>query len=410
MGCMTFHRRRLAGVTAGSAALAAAVQGAAWIASRKAGRVNVVDVAWGPGLAGIAVLSAFRGDGDRLRRGLLASAVTAWGARLAMHVHRSAAGRGEDPRYEQMLQGTSRLQQIAKVFGTQGAAQWLISLPIQVASVSTPKPGALGRAAVLAGTALMVGGGLTEAIADRQKATWKREPDHGPVMDRGLWAWSRHPNYFGDACLWWGVYLVAAAAPAGRWTVLSPAVMTWFLTQATGARRSEQMRKGDPDYAAYQQRVSFFIPRPPNAADCCDRMISGCRAREVGSRRWVMWSATHLCRRGIGLPCDQPVEPFQGGDHVAPVAAGKARKAQQRPVPHRRGVPLLDHAGASAVRVEQVTPDVAIEMPPGDPVWLVEFDDGVGDPVAGAEFHVHAELGAQRQPRRVAPLGGLYAA
>lgn len=260
---MTFRSRRFARVTAGSAALAAAAQAAAWIASRRAGRVNVVDVAWGPGLAGIAGLAAVSGDGDRARRALLAAAVTAWGARLAVHVHRSSAGRGEDPRYQQMLHGRSAAQRFVTVFLTQGAAQWLISLPIQVSSVSTRRPGTAGRAAVIAGTALMIAGGLTEAIADRQKAAWKREPGHGPVMDRGLWAWSRHPNYFGDACLWWGVYLVAAAAPPGRWTLLSPAVMTWFLTRATGARTAERLRDGDADYAAYRQRVSSFIPRPP---------------------------------------------------------------------------------------------------------------------------------------------------
>jgi steroid 5-alpha reductase family enzyme len=180
-----------------------------------------------------------------------------------MHVYRSSAGRGEDPRYAEMLQGAGPLAVFGKVFLAQGLLQWLVSLPIQVASVSGPPRGRAGRAAVTAGTALMVGGGLTEAIADEQKAAWKATPNHGPVMDQGLWAYSRHPNYFGDACLWWGVYLVAAAARPGPWTVISPAVMSWFLVAVTGARRAERMRRGDPDYADYQNRVSFFLPRPP---------------------------------------------------------------------------------------------------------------------------------------------------
>lgn len=261
------RRSRFARVALGSAGLVAAVQSGAWLASRRAGRVNVVDVAWGPGLAGVAVWSALAGDGDRFRRGLLASAVTAWGARLAVHVHRSSAGRGEDPRYAQLLEGATTVQTIGKVFLTQGAAQWLIALPVQLASISGPPRRPLGRAALVAGTALMISGGLTEAIADRQKAHWKNEPLHGPVMDRGLWAWSRHPNYLGDAGLWWGVYLIAAAAGPGVWAILSPAAMTWFLVWGTGAHPAEQLRAGDPDYTAYQQRVAFFLPRPPRKPD-----------------------------------------------------------------------------------------------------------------------------------------------
>jgi steroid 5-alpha reductase family enzyme len=258
-----FGLRGFGRLSAGALGVVAAVQAGTWVASRRAGRVNVVDVAWGPGIAGVAMLAAVTGRGDRPRRLLLAAGTTAWGARLAIHVQRASAGRGEDPRYAEMLAGAGPLQRITKVFGTQGAAQWLISLPIQVAAASGPPRGKVARASVAAGTALMAGGGLIEALADEQKAAWKAKPDHGPVMDEGLWAYSRHPNYFGDTCLWWGIYLIAAAARPGAWTIVSPAVMTWLLTMVTGARRSERMHQGDPDYAAYQRRVSFFLPRPP---------------------------------------------------------------------------------------------------------------------------------------------------
>lgn len=255
--------KRLTRVSAAAAATAAATQTAAWIASRRTGRVNVVDVAWGPGLAGIAAASAAVGGGDRLRRALLMSAVTAWGTRLAVHVHRSAAGRGEDPRYARMLAGKSPAERFFKVFVTQGAAQWVISLPIQVSAVATTSRGRLARATLAAGTALMAGGGLIEALADRQKAAWKQDPEHGPVMDQGLWAWSRHPNYFGDATFWWGAYLVAASGGKGWSTIFSPAVMTWFLIVGTGAKPAERLRRGDAAYADYQRRVAFFVPRPP---------------------------------------------------------------------------------------------------------------------------------------------------
>jgi steroid 5-alpha reductase family enzyme len=227
--------------------------------------VNVVDVAWGPGLAGIATVAATVRGGGRPRRILLALGVSAWGARLAAHVQHSSAGRGEDPRYAEMLDGADRLERVVKVFVTQGLAQWFITLPIQVAAVSGGVRGRTGRAVVGVGTALMVAGGAIEAVADQQKSRWKADPEHGRVMDRGLWAWSRHPNYFGDACFWWGVFLVAAGSGRAWWAVGSPAAMTWLLVSGTGARPAERMRRDDPAYAAYQRRVSFFLPRRPRS-------------------------------------------------------------------------------------------------------------------------------------------------
>lgn len=255
---------KTAGASLGVAAL---TQAGAWAASRRAGRMNVADVAWGPGLAGIAAASAATAEHRWPRPVLAAAGVSAWAARLAIHVARASAGRGEDPRYEQMLQDAGQWQRVRKVFLTQGLAQWLISLPIQAAATDRRQVrGRGGRGVVIAGTILMVAGGLIEAVADAQKAAWKAGPDHGPVMDRGLWAWSRHPNYFGDTCFWWGAYLVCAASRTPAWTIVSPAAMNWLLVAGTGARRSERLRENDPDYVAYQQRVSFFLPWPPARA------------------------------------------------------------------------------------------------------------------------------------------------
>jgi len=197
---------------------------------------------------------------------MLAGAVGGWGARLALHVHRASADRGEDPRYAEMLDGDGPVVRVFKVFVTQGVAQWVVSCPMQVAAATGRAPrGRAGRALEAVGWGMLLTGGAFEAVADRQKSRWRSEPDHGPVMDRGLWAWSRHPNYFGDACFWWGVYLVCAASGPARWTIWSPALMSWTLVEGTGARRAERMRADDPDYAAYQRRVSFFLPRQPRA-------------------------------------------------------------------------------------------------------------------------------------------------
>jgi len=256
---------RLLRISSASAASVTAAQAAAWAASRRAGRTNVADVAWGPGLAATATVSALlAGSGRRRRALMLASAVSGWGARLAVHVHHASAGRGEDPRYAEMLDGSGPIARVVKVFVTQGVAQWVVSCPLLVAAASgsTPRRPA-ERALAAVGWGMLVAGGALEALADRQKSRWRSDPDHGPVMDRGVWAWSRHPNYFGDACFWWGVYMVCAASGPARWTIWSPALMSWTLVEGTGARRAERMRADDPDYAAYQRRVSFFLPRPP---------------------------------------------------------------------------------------------------------------------------------------------------
>jgi steroid 5-alpha reductase family enzyme len=101
-------------------------------------------------------------------------------------------------------------------------------------------------------------------LGDKQLKEFKIDPaNKGKVMDRGLWSWTRHPNYFGDFCVWWGIWLVAASTWPGVLSVLSPLAMTYFLVFATGARLLEQHMGQRPGYAAYQQRTSYFLPRAP---------------------------------------------------------------------------------------------------------------------------------------------------
>ena len=149
---------------------------------------------------------------------------------------------------------------IRKVYGVQGLAVWFVSLPIQVSASAGG-----GLVAVALVGVLLWGVGLAfEAIGDRQLKAFKADPaNRGKVMDRGLWAWTRHPNYFGDSSVWWGIWLVAASAWPGVLTVLSPVAMTYFLVFATGARLLERHMAQRPGYAAYQERTSYFLPRPP---------------------------------------------------------------------------------------------------------------------------------------------------
>ena len=266
---MALHRSNFVRVTAGAATAIGAAQVGAFATGRILGRRDVVDVVWAPGLAAVAGVSGALGAGDRARRVVLTTGLTAWAARLGLHIaQRIQDTDREDPRYTEMLEGTGAARQFVKLHLTQGAAQWFISLPVQVAASSGP-PRGVRKALVPVGALVMASGLLVEAVADRQKQRWHRlgERERGPVLDQGLWAWSRHPNHFGDACIWVGVYLVAAAASPGELTVLSPAAMAWFLVVGTGARRMEKRMQSRPAYRDYQRRVSFFIPWPPR--DSC---------------------------------------------------------------------------------------------------------------------------------------------
>jgi steroid 5-alpha reductase family enzyme len=234
--------------------------------ARRIGRYNVVDVAWGLGFIAVATVAAILGHGDPTRRWLLLVLVAIWALRLSGYIHRRSAGKGEDPRYADLLRDATVGQVIRKVFVVQGFATWFISLPLQLSAVSGPTPRPL-LAVTVAGILVWMAGLGFEAVGDRQLRVFKADPAHGGiVMDRGLWAWTRHPNYFGDASVWWGLWLITIASWWSLTTVLSPALMSYFLVSVTGARLTEKYMKGRPGFGEYQQRTSFFIPRPPRSA------------------------------------------------------------------------------------------------------------------------------------------------
>ena len=185
---------------------------------------------------------------------------------MSWHVGRRSRGHGEDPRYEQMLGGTVRDVGMGhaarKVFVIQGLAICLVALPLQPG----PVVGFASLPTFWVGVAVAVAGLLFEAIGDAQLNAYKRDPNRGAVMDRGLWAWTRHPNYFGDALFWVGVWI--AGGLAAGWipallTIAAPIAMTWFLAFATGARLLERTMMKRPGYPEYAARTSMFIPLPP---------------------------------------------------------------------------------------------------------------------------------------------------
>lgn len=251
-------------VTAASLAVVAVMFAATYVIGRRLGRFNVVDVTWGLSFVAVAAVAAALGDGDLTRRLLLLGMVAIWGIRLARHIYRKTAGRGEDPRYEKHLGGdTSAATVLRRIIVVQGISAWFVALPLQVSAVCGPTPASLFPAAAL-GVVLWLLGLTFEAVGDRQLAVFKADPaNRGKIMDHGLWSWTRHPNYFGDACVWWGLWLAALAGWPSVLTVASPVMMTYFLVYGTGARVAEMHMAGRPGFADYCSRTSFFIPRPP---------------------------------------------------------------------------------------------------------------------------------------------------
>jgi steroid 5-alpha reductase family enzyme len=262
---MSVDVKNLRRVALACAGVTAALQAGTAAVALRAGRRDYADGIWGPGLAAIAVTGAAVGNGDRWRRWALAAGTSAWAARLATHmVDRFRHSDSEDPRYVEFLEGASTATVINKVFVTQGLAQLLVSVPIQLAAAS-PLPKSARRVLFPIGMAVMATGAVVEALADRQKSAYQaRKDDAKPkILDTGLWGWSRHPNYFGDSVVWDGVYLAAAASAPSAWSFPAPAAMSWFLVYATGAKRTEKRMQDRPGYRDYQDRVSMFFPTPP---------------------------------------------------------------------------------------------------------------------------------------------------
>ncbi|HZQ34026.1 MAG TPA: DUF1295 domain-containing protein [Mycobacterium sp.] len=253
-------------VTVASLATVTIIHTATFFIGRRVGRYNVVDIAWGIGFVAIAAVSAELGSGDLTRRLLILGLTAVWGLRLAVFLYVKTKGSGEDPRYRDLLKhDRSAGAVVRKVFIVQAAATWFVSLPLQLSATLGPTPRALIPVAVLG--VLVWALGLTfEAVGDHQLRAFKSDPANaGVIMDRGLWSWTRHPNYFGDAVVWWGLWLVTIAGWVSFATVLSPVLMTYFLVYATGARLTERYMRKRPGFDEYCLRTSFFIPRPPRA-------------------------------------------------------------------------------------------------------------------------------------------------
>lgn len=257
-------------MTAGTALLAAAIAIAAlmigtWLLSLVLRDASIVDIVWGLGFVVVAWVVRLQGDTETARQWLLVALVTVWGLRLAGYLFWRNHGRPEDYRYRAMRKRWGSrfpLVSLVTVFVLQGVLMWVVSLPVQLGQV--PDEPGLGVLAVV-GTVVWLVGLTFEAGGDLQLARFKADPaNEGKVMDRGFWRYTRHPNYFGDACAWWGIAIVAAESGLGAWGLIGAAVMTVLLLRVSGVALLERsLKKRKPEYQAYIDRTSAFFPLPP---------------------------------------------------------------------------------------------------------------------------------------------------
>ena len=235
----------------------------AWIVSLRLRDASIADIGWGPGFVllawwYVAILQPPAG-----RASVIALLVTVWGGRLAAHLYRRGRGRGEDPRYAAMRRaraGSFWWRSLFLVFWLQAALLWIVALPLLAAARGAGP--AFPTPLDLVALALVAAGFSCEAVADWQLTRFKANPaNRGRVMDEGLWRYSRHPNYFGDAVVWWGIYLFAAATPGGWLTVVSPLLMSFLLIRVSGVALLEAgLTRTKPAYADYVSRTPAFVP------------------------------------------------------------------------------------------------------------------------------------------------------
>ena len=244
--------------------VAGALMGGCWLVSLIKRDVSIVDPLWPMVFVAVAWSVWLWGDGASSGRdGLMLVMVSAWGLRLGAHLTARKWGEPEDFRYQSLRRRLPPfwLWSLLVVFILQGLLAVVVSLPVQEV-LGDPGPSQLGWLDWIGAAVWAVGFGF-EAVSDEQLRRFKADPaNRGRVMDRGLWRYSRHPNYFGDCVVWWGIYLVAAAAGAW-WTIAGPLVMTFLLLRVSGVALLERnIGKRRPGYADYAARTSAFIPLP----------------------------------------------------------------------------------------------------------------------------------------------------
>ena len=227
-------------------------------------RNDVADVAWGLGFVLLAWSAFVLSDGPGVRGILVNILVSIWGVRLAWHIHSRNRGRTEDYRYLAWRTAWGKwfyVRSYAQVYLLQGFLLFLVASPVLLINRSVAT--GLGMLDAL-GMAVWLVGFSFEAVGDAQLARFIKDPvNKGKLMQGGLWAYTRHPNYFGEVMQWWGLWLVALSVPGGWLGIIGPMTITFLILKVSGVPMLERKMQEHPEFAAYERRVSMFIPLPP---------------------------------------------------------------------------------------------------------------------------------------------------
>ena len=243
-----------------------------WALSLKIKDASIIDIFWGSGFGIIALVCLAVATQATSYLVLLATLPVIWAIRLSVYLAARNLPHGEDPRYVAMRKRINAkdwpMWSLTKIYGGQGIAMMLVAAPIW-AGMALGSSTELGLLAKIGAVVWLIGF-LFETVGDWQLAQfiksnkdYKGKYEDKPVLDTGLWKYTRHPNYFGNATMWWGIWLVACQAPWGWTTIFAPAAMTYLLMKITGAAHLERTLKKRPAYTAYVARTSEFFPRPP---------------------------------------------------------------------------------------------------------------------------------------------------
>ena len=222
---------------------------------------SIVDIAWGPGFILVGLTNLFYRPEWAARQMLVIGLILIWGLRLAVHIALRHKGRGEDERYARWRKSWGRwflTRSYLQIFMLQGFLMLLVSSPAILVSHSTGNR--LGLPDVL-GAALWIIGFIFESVADYQLTVFKKNPkNNGRIITSGFWKYTRHPNYFGEAIMWWGIFFIVLSAPQGWAAVVSPVTITVLLLKVSGVALLEKKYAGNPEFAAYARKTKAFFP------------------------------------------------------------------------------------------------------------------------------------------------------
>lgn len=251
-------------VYATSAIVITLLMTAVWLVSLRLRDASIIDLVWGLGFALVVWSATISSESQQW---LLPVLTTIWGLRLSLYLAWRNHGQPEDPRYQAMRRHHGHafpVVSLLTVFGLQGLVMWVVSLPLQAGSL----PGDTDWSALkVVGMLLWAVGLFFEATGDWQLARFRSDPHNaGRVLDSGLWRYTRHPNYFGDFLVWWGLYLVSVSISQAWWTAIGPLVMSVFLMRVSGVTLLEKsLRRSRPQYVEYIERTNAFFPWRPRA-------------------------------------------------------------------------------------------------------------------------------------------------